>query len=210
MTRPGIFTREGVRRLLYDHRHRLAAALAAVAVFIVDRLTKEAVLGHFRSGPLSGPTGYFDDRIIPVWGDWLRIIYIVNDGALLGLMRDYPLLLNILSLGALAALFLYVWRVREETPSLFIGLGLVIGGAAGNLFDRFVYRGVTDWIDVKFLGLLGPDLLQRVQSMGGVWARLARQFNRWPTFNIADAAIVAGLILLMWQSFRHSAKEDGR
>src|SRR5688500_3732282 len=56
-------------------------------------------------------------------------------------------------------------------PSAYAGLGALLGGAAGNLLDGFNRRAVTDFIDLRV----------------------------WPVFNLADAAIVAGAVILLWE-----------
>lgn len=78
------------------------------------------------------------------------------------------------SLGVIAALS--VWMVRTPSRWIAVSLGLVIGGATGNAFDRFRHGAVTDFIDVHLSGF------------------------HWPTFNLADAAIALGVGLLLLES----------
>jgi signal peptidase II len=81
------------------------------------------------------------------------------------------------------ALMLYLYRRMEERRPLYEwALGLLIGGALGNLVDRLRFNQVIDFLDF--------DL----------------QFMRWPTFNVADSAIVIGIGLVLLDAFRSRRK----
>jgi signal peptidase II len=86
----------------------------------------------------------------------------------------------LLAFTALAAAVLWVWLARTATRLSAVALGLVIGGALGNAIDRAAYGAVTDFV------LFHIDF--------GSW-----QF-RWYVFNLADAAIVAGVIALLYEA----------
>ncbi len=79
-------------------------------------------------------------------------------------------------------LALLAWAIRERRPVVRIALGLVVGGAVGNLVDRIRSGAVTDFIDVHLGGL------------------------HWPAFNLADAAICVGVTIL---SASHLAGRQG-
>lgn len=78
----------------------------------------------------------------------------------------------------LITLALIVWMVRQPEPLTRAGLALVVGGALSNLLDRIDDGAVTDFLDAH---------------LGG---------RHWPTFNLADAAIVCAAGLLIWSSLR--------
>jgi signal peptidase II len=82
---------------------------------------------------------------------------------------------------AVAVLALAVWMARSKTAMATVALGLIIGGAVGNAIDRFAYGAVVDFA------------LFHVQIGGNA-------FN-WYVFNLADVAIVAGVIALLYDSF---------
>ena len=82
---------------------------------------------------------------------------------------------------AVAVIVLAVWMARSHTRMATVALGLIIGGAIGNAIDRFAYGAVVDFA------------LFHVQIGGNT-------FN-WYVFNLADAAIVAGVIGLLYESF---------
>jgi len=153
---------------------RLWALLAVIgaASLALDLWTKQWVWDTLR------PTG---DAWV-VWAPWLELDFAYNRGSAFGLVRrlDYPVLLALVTVGLIA------WIVATaRSPGAgrlrFAAAGLVIGGALGNLHDRFFRddglgnAGVVDFIRVNF-------------PWGG----------SWPSFNVADAALVVGVVLLAW------------
>jgi signal peptidase II len=104
----------------------------------------------------------------PVVEDVLHITYIENSGGAFGLLADSQLLLMV---GSAVALGVVAWMLIAQASSRTIvaGSGLVLGGAAGNLLDRVSSGGVTDYLDLRV----------------------------WPIFNLADVAIVSGVMLLV-------------
>ena len=107
-----------------------------------------------------------------------RLTHIQNTGAAFGLFRGHSFILTIIGLVGVAALLIYVLLIYRRFPLLdnMLGktaLGLVLGGTIGNLVDRLRFGYVTDFIDVGI----------------------------WPAFNIADSAIVVGVILLAYSLF---------
>lgn len=126
----------------------------------------------------------------PVVGEWVRLTLLFNPGAAFGLnVGGYSrLVFTVLTLVALVVL----WRLHRDTaPGHWVrtlALGLVSGGALGNLIDRLTSaRGVTDFLDV------------------GVSAT-----TRWPTFNTADIAVSTGAILLAWVLWREDERQPER
>lgn len=99
-----------------------------------------------------------------------RIVHTFNSGSAFGLFRDQTIPLILASLVGIGVLLL-VYR-HSTFPSILLrfSLGLQIGGAAGNLLDRLRMGHVIDFVDV----------------------------GSWPVFNIADASIVVGIVLLAW------------
>jgi signal peptidase II len=87
----------------------------------------------------------------------------------------------LLVIKALAVVLLAVWMARAQSRLAVIGLGLIIGGAIGNAIDRLLYGAVVDFA-----------LLH---------AEIAGKTYNWYVFNLADVAIVAGVIGLLYDSF---------
>ncbi|MAW81733.1 MAG: signal peptidase II [Parvularcula sp.] len=103
------------------------------------------------------------------------LTYVENRGASFGMLHGLRWLLAIISLGV--SLGLAWWLGRLKRPIAVIGVGLIIGGALGNLYDRLAYGYVVDFLD--FSGLWFP------------WV-----------FNIADAAINVGIAFLLLDAWK--------
>ena len=108
----------------------------------------------------------------PVLGDFFRLTYIHNPGAAFGLNIGSPLIHTIVSIVALSVLVYLFWTMPRENRLLRFALTLVLGGALGNIIDRFRLGEVIDFFDV------GIDTL------------------RWPIFNFADSFVTVGIFLL--------------
>jgi signal peptidase II len=111
---------------------------------------------------------------------WLRIVHNENPGAAFGMLADgNPFLRSVILIGVSATVLIFVGMalmVRSPAyagPLTRFGLGSVLGGALGNLYDRVVHGTVTDFIEV----------------FHGNWV--------FPAFNVADSAITVGAILLL-------------
>ncbi|OLC57846.1 MAG: signal peptidase II [Chloroflexi bacterium 13_1_40CM_4_68_4] len=109
----------------------------AIVVFIVDRLTKNAVTDRLAPG---------ESR--EVLGDYVRITHAQNTGAAFGLLPERTTLLSILSVVAVFVILYYYRQLRSESPLIATTLGLQLGGAFGNLIDRLTQGYVVDFIDV--------------------------------------------------------------
>ncbi|HEY7766333.1 MAG TPA: signal peptidase II [Aestuariivirgaceae bacterium] len=92
--------------------------------------------------------------------------------------------LVLIALSALASVFLWVWLARTSSPLSAAGLGIVIGGAVGNLADRVIHGAVADFFLFHAYGY------------------------SWYVFNIADVAIVAGVLALLYDSLRESRQSE--
>ena len=151
---------------------RIRAYGAAAGVFALDRLTKWLIESR-----VSDTDVY---RVIP---GVFEIIHSENRGVAFGIFNDSTFewrtaLLVLVSAIAVVAVSIILWRPQRLDRASLWALTLVLGGAAGNVFDRLVYGKVTDFLQV-YLGTYP-----------------------WPTFNVADSAIVIGSILLLLAQMR--------
>jgi len=139
---------------------------AAIAVVILDQLSKAAVLGFFAKHALGNGetvTSFFN----------LALTY--NRGMSFGLFNNgaglNALLFSLVAAAIVAALV--YWLRRVASPFLAVAIGLVIGGAVGNVTDRIRLGAVVDFLDFH-LGTL-----------------------HWPAFNLADSAICVGVAAML-------------
>jgi signal peptidase II len=108
--------------------------------------------------------------------DYFDLRYAENPGVAFSMLQDLPggrLWLTVLAVGAFLLVLYYLRKTPIENTRLHVALGLVGGGAIGNLVDRVIYGRVTDFIVWKY----------------GV--------HEWPAFNIADAALCIGVGLML-------------
>jgi signal peptidase II len=134
-----------------------ARALAVASVVLaLDQITKQIVIGMVDRG---------DPHEI-IFG--FELANVRNKGVAFGLLAEGEVPVLLITLGALALLLTY-FAFHAHAPSLWLAVGLLCGGAVGNLVDRLRINAVSDFLD--------PPL--------------------WPAFNLADVAIVAGVALLV-------------
>lgn len=138
--------------------------LTAAAVLILDQVSKSLIRANLELGEFIPRDGRF------------RLTYSTNEGSIFGLDLNPTFLLvtAIIIIGVIS--WAYCRYLFSAGILLRIGLGLVLGGAIGNLIDRIRFGEVTDFIAVHIWG----------------------SFD-WPAFNAADAALSCGIILVLWQ-----------
>lgn len=111
-------------------------------------------------------------QAVEVVGDWVRLVHSQNSGGLFGLFHGQALPFGLVSLVVVGLIVLYHGRT---TPNRYVSitLGLLLGGALGNLIDRLRLGYVVDFVDA---------------GLGDL---------RWYTFNVADTAISVSIVLLL-------------
>lgn len=139
--------------------------ITAASVVVLDLLTKWIVTAEM---PIGGPA-------IEVLGDVFQIRHVRNSGGLFGLFPGNAIYFAAISAVAVAVILSIVYRSRTRERVQQTALGLVLGGALGNLHDRIRFHEVVDFLDV------------------GVGT------HRWPTFNVADSGVTVGVsVLVVW------------
>jgi len=143
--------------------------LAASLVLLADQLTKWWMLVEVMKPP----------RVMPL-GPFLNIVLVMNPGVSFGMFGSAPQwvgwALVAFALVIVAALSIWLRGVTERL--LAAGLGLVVGGAVGNVVDRVRFGAVVDFLDLH-------------------WG----DFHR-PAFNVADSAITVGVVLLVFDALK--------
>lgn len=139
-------------------------ALAALTAWL-DQWSKALIVA-------TAKTASFPIAVLPIF----NIALVFNRGISFGMLSNthaWAALLLPLVLGAIV-LVLAVWLLRVDTCGVAVALGLIIGGAAGNLIDRARAGMVTDFLDFHI-----------------------DQYH-WPAFNIADSAIFIGVVIFLF------------
>jgi len=115
----------------------------------------------------------FEGESIPVFSNIFSLSYIKNEGIAFGLFSNQGKWLIATSLLTTCIILFFLFRLKSMTLWLASSLGLILGGATGNLWDRVCLGGVIDFIDIGFKNY------------------------RWPAFNFADAVICIGVLMLL-------------
>lgn len=134
----------------------------SIIIILLDQASKLLVKAKFAIG-----------ESVSVLGEFLRLTYIENPGMAFGIRFAGRWFFTIFSLIASLILIFYIIKLRRERLMVRFPLALILGGAIGNLIDRFLYGQVVDFIEV---------------SVGSY---------RWPVFNAADSAVTVGMIMLI-------------
>lgn len=157
-----------------DRLARRGAALlftTAAAVYVADRLSKLWAERQLADAPMEVIRGV------------LTLRFTTNSGGAFSLGQSAPWLFATATLVVVGLIVATAFRHRSALGAL--ALGLILGGALGNLTDRAVR---------------GPGLRGRVVDFVDV--------HVWPVFNVADSAIVVGALLLAWVSLRDGRRDD--
>ncbi len=139
-------------------------SIITALVFIIDRVVKLYIINNF---------SLYESKMLI--GKIVSITYVRNTGAAFSILRGQRTFFIIMTMIMLVLIIYLYNKVLEKNIYSKISVGLILGGALGNFYDRFVYHYVVDFIDFHF----------------------------FPVFNIADSALVIGTIILsiiIWTS----------
>ncbi|MDI6704042.1 MAG: signal peptidase II [bacterium] len=138
--------------------YRMPSFIITVTIFLLDQISKSIIRYQLSEG-----------ERVAFFKDILCITYVKNKGMVFGLFPHAYYFFTILSFLVIISFIIIIWR-RLVTNRLFtIACSLILGGAAGNLFDRVFRDGVIDFIDIGWKGF------------------------RYPAFNLADIVICIGV-----------------
>ena len=139
----------------------LRPALVGVVVVALDQVTKAWILRAL--GPQEGTS-------VPVLGSWLSLTFIKNNGVAFGMFQGIPYFFTLTSIViSIGALIFYRYQLPNNRPWIQLSIGMIVGGAIGNIIDRLRYGYVVDFVHVSWF----PGI-----------------------FNLADSAISVGVVML--------------
>ncbi len=145
----------------------MTGLIVASAVIILDQATKWWVVTIFMNPP----------RVVDVW-PFFNVVMVWNRGVTFGFLSDAPFWGRWAFVGLSLAIvaILLLWLRQAETRWRAAAIGLIIGGALGNVIDRVNYGAVADFLDLYVAGY------------------------HWPAFNFADAAITVGVTIMFFDA----------
>jgi len=170
----------------------MSVLIMSVLIVLVDQVSKLLVRGVQIPALGISWDGMAYGTSIPVLGDFFRLTYIENSGMAFGIDVGGKIFFSLFSLIASVAIIIYLHRVRTAPLGFRLALAMILGGAVGNLIDRMFYGiffgyaplfggRVVDFIDVDFINI---DVL-------------GYHLSRFWVFNVADASVTVGVILLL-------------
>lgn len=162
-------------------RNRLIGIGFAVFIAVIDQIVKWYVVG-----PLNLRTVH-NIELLP----FFDLTYTENRGISLGMLQATTMEMRwiLVGLTALIALVVLVWMMREKLLGDILGLAMILGGAIGNIRDRHLFGYVIDYADLH------------VHAFGDT-------FRPFLVFNIADAAITIGVVIILARSLFVREKDD--
>ena len=140
---------------------RKTLALVFGCFLIVDQVTKFVVRSLVVDGSWS----------MPLLPGFMRFEFVANRGASFGMGEGFGLVFAVLAIVVSIGIVWYINRAQALSKAELVGLGMVMGGAIGNMFDRLVYGYVTDFLCTEFIS--------------------------FPVFNIADIGITCGVAIAL-------------
>lgn len=157
---------------------RIYFGILAIGVILLDLWTKALVLARIDL-----------HEAIPVIPGFFQLVHVRNTGAAFGIganasSKIVPFLLNAGAIAVFCVVVVYALRSAVTDRVLQTGLHLILGGAIGNLLDRFRFGYVVDFLDV-YVGN-----------------------KHWPAFNVADSAICIGIALLFFDMRKKPQTEN--
>ena len=167
-----------------------------VSLFIVitDQLTKFLIKGGIIPLVHIQAKGLNYGQSINVFGDFFKLTFVENPGIAFGIDvgSTSKLLLSLFSLIAAIGILYYLWKSQDQKLIVRIGLACILGGAVGNLIDRTFYGLFYNYAPIfygKVVDFFNVDFFD--------FTIFGRTYNRWPIFNIADASVTIGVVLLI-------------
>ncbi|MCF8010858.1 MAG: signal peptidase II [Clostridiales bacterium] len=143
--------------------------LTALSVIIIDQLSKYIV-----------QTSMLHGQSIPLIKEFFHLTYIQNPGAAFGILPNQTWFFVIITILVITVILLTLKYFTFTQKLTGISMGMIAGGAAGNLIDRIRIGKVIDFFDLRV----------------------------WPVFNVADTAIVVGASLLIWIIWKSGEDDD--
>lgn len=163
-------------------------------ILISDQITKLAVKGFSIPFLNYKHEGMNLGESIPVIGDFFRITFVENPGMAFGIDVGVSskLLLSLFSLVASVGLVYYIYKIKHESLINRLSLALILGGALGNFIDRAFYGVIFDYAPLMY-----GHVVDFFQVEFWDFTLFGKTYETWPIFNIADASVSVGVVLML-------------
>ena len=158
------------KKVFADFKKLIVPSLILIAIAVIDQLTK-----------MWAVAGLAEGETYQVIGNFFQLKLIYNEGGAMGTNFGGTAFYLISAIAILIMVFYFIYANRSQ-KFIANAMALIAGGAVGNIIDRVQSGRVVDFLDFDFFDF----------SMFG------RTIERWWTFNIADAAITTGIVVLMF------------
>lgn len=157
-----------------SRRLKLLAILIVVLGLVADLWSKAEMQSRLGMRP---DQPHMSEREIPVVPGFFKLAGNWNTGVTFGMAAGWTAPILLFTCAASLGILAWLLITRSRSRALHVALALILGGALGNLYDRWKWQQVRD-----FLVVYWKDT--------AIW--------QWPAFNIADSLIVSGVILILW------------
>jgi len=134
---------------------------------------------------------------VPVLDNFFRVTFVLNPGGVFGTRLGNQNFYTLISILAIGVTLWFFFKIKGKENLLRLGLCLVLGGAVGNLIDRFRFGQVVDFLDFDFFNInLPPKDILFFRFPGF-------SLDRWPVFNLADSFVLIGMVLVIIHLLLH-------
>lgn len=130
---------------------------------------------------------------VSVIGDFFKLTFVENPGIAFGVLVSNKTSFTVLSIIAVLVIFYYLFKLKDNLL-LRTAFAIILGGAFGNLIDRFTAGKVVDFFDFEFFNFNLPSFKFLIFNFHGY------AMDRWPVFNIADSAVSIGMIIIIFSA----------
>lgn len=157
-----------------------AITILAILSFVFDRLSKIIVLKYAFN--MNTPLLYKSGQSVPVIKDFFHLTFFGNKGMAFGMFSGKKAFLIIMCTIIIFAILLWIIKKKPKSILQKVSIGMILGGALGNIYDRIAYGYVIDFLDFRVIN--------------------------YPIFNFADCTVVIGAVILCVYIIFFDKKED--
>lgn len=166
----------------------------SLSIVIIDQVSKLFVKGFSIPFLNIKVNGMNLGESISVIGDFFRLTFVENPGMAFGINVgiNSKFFLSLFSLIASIGLIYYIYKIRHESLINRLSLALILGGAIGNFIDRAFYG-----VFYGYAPLMYGKVVDFFQVEFWDFTLFGKTYETWPIFNVADASVTVGVILML-------------